>query len=531
MPADVPDDPSLQKTDWNKQWRVLCRRRWWLALPAFGIWLAVWVLTWSLPAVYRSETVILVEQQKVPEQYVVPNVSADLQDRLQNMTQQILSRTRLLKIMEDFNLYPKLRARVTGDEMVERMRKDIQVELVQAVNRSGNLSAFKVAYMSDDPVLAQKVTAQLTSLFINENLTTRQEQSAQTTQFLATQLEEAGRGLAEQEAKVKEFKTQYLGELPEQVQSNVQILVGLQAQLQQETDLLGRAKQQSVYLDTLRTQWRTVEATAGPGNSTGAVAPSSLDQELARLRAQLTDLSSHYTDRHPDVRKVKEQIAKTEKLKQQVDARIAAAPAGGATDESLHAGSPTEMEVESQLKANRVEIENRQRSIQDVQKRIGDYQARLNVTPVREQQMAGLTRDYEQSRKNYEQLLAKRDQSGMATDLEKQQQGEQFRVLDAPNLPQKPFSPNRLKLDLIGLAVGLLVGGFVLVGAEVVDDRIYSKEEIAGIVSAPVLTEIPPLTTATEQGKQIRSEWLQRAGLSGMALFTAVGFATTYLLG
>ena len=307
---EVLDDPSLEKTDWRKHWRMLCRRRWWLALPAFGIWMAVWAVAWFLPAVYRSETVILVEQQKVPETYVVPNVSADLQDQLQNMTQQILGRMRLLDIMKDFNLYPTLRARVTDDEMVERMRKDIQVELVQAPNRSGNLSAFKVAYMSNDPVLAQKVTAQLTSLFINENLRTRQDQSKQTTQFLADQLEEARRGLAEQEAKVKEFKSQYLGQLPEQVQSNVQILAGLQTQLQQETDLLGRAKQQSVYLDTLRTQWRTLEASAGTGNSAGATSLPALDQELARLRAELADLRSHYTERHPDVRKVKEQIAK-----------------------------------------------------------------------------------------------------------------------------------------------------------------------------------------------------------------------------
>ena len=447
------------------------------------------------------------------------------------MTQQILGRARLLNIMQDLNLYPALRARVTGDEMVERMRKDIQVELVRAANRSGNLSAFKVSYMSNDPVLAQKVTAQLTSLFINENLKTRQEQSKQTTQFLADQLEEAGRGLAEQEAKVKEFKSQYLGQLPEQVQINVQILAGLQAQLQQETDLLGRAKQQSVYLDTLRTQWRTLEASAGPGNSAGAAAPPALDQELARLRAELADLSSHYTERHPDVRKVKEQIAKTEKLKQQAEARIAAAPASGATDETLHASSPTEMEVESQLKANKVEIENRQRAIQDLQKRIGDYQARLNMTPVREQEMAGLTRDYEQSRRNYEQLLAKADQSGMATELEKQKQGAQFRVLDPPNLPQKPFSPNRLKLDLIGLVAGLLVGAFVLAGAEIVDDRIYSKEELAKIVSAPVLTEIPPLMTAAEGRQQVRVQWLQAAALGVMAVLTAAGFATTYLFG
>ena len=528
---EVLDDPSLEKTDWRKHWRMLCRRRWWLALPAFGVWIAVWTVAWFLPAVYRSETVILVEQQKVPEQYVVPNVSADLQDRLQNMTQQILSRTRLLNIMQDFNLYPKLRVRVTGDEMVERMRKDIQVELVQAPNRSGNLTAFKVAYMSNDPLQAQKVTAQLTSLFINENLKTRQEQSAQTTQFLAAQLEDAGRGLAEQEAKVKEFKSQYLGQLPEQVQSNVQILAGLQAQLQQETDLLGRAKQQSVYLDTLRTQWRTLEASAGPGNSAGASAPPALDQELARLRAELADLTSHYTDRHPDVRKVKEQIAKAEKLKQQAAARIAEAPTSGATDESVHASSPTEMEVESQLKANKVEIENRQRSVQDLQKRIGDYQARLNMTPVREQQMAELTRNYEQSRKNYEQLQAKLDQSGMATDLEKQQQGEQFRVLDPPNLPQKPFSPNRLKLDLIGLVAGLIAGAVVLAGGEMLDDRIYSKEDLTAIVSAPVLAEIPPLPTATEEGRRVRSEWLQRGALSALVILVVAGFASTYFLG
>jgi len=525
------DDPSLEKTDWKKHLRVLSRRRWWLALPAFGIWMVVWALAWLLPAVYRSETVILVEQQKVPETYVTPNVSADLQDRLQSMTQQIMSRTRLLSIIQDLNLYPKLRARVTSDEVVDRMRADIQVDLVQSANRSGNLSAFKVAYLSHDPMLAQKVTDQLTSLFINENLKMRQEQSKQTTQFLADQLKEAGRGLAEQEAKVKEFKSQYLGQLPEQVQSNVQILAGLQAQLQQEVDLLGRAKQQSVYLDTLRTQWSTLEASIGPGNSVGTAALPALDQELARLRAELADLSSHYTNRHPDVRKVKEEIANAEKLKQQAEARIAAAPVSGTTDETRHASSPTEMEVESQLKANEMEIENRQRAIRDLQKEIGNYQARLNMTPIREQQMADLTRNYEQSRKSYEQLQAKLNQSGLATDLENQQRGEQFRVLDPPNLPQKPFSPNRLKLDLIGLVTGLIVGVVFLVGAEMLDDRLYSREELARMVSVPVLAEIPPLATAAEEGQQARAEWLQRGILSVMVVLIATGFASTYLFG
>ena len=145
--------------------------------------------------------------------------------------------------------------------------------------------------------------------------------------------------------------------------------------------------------------------------------------------------------------------------------------------------------------------------------------------------MAELTRNYEQSRKNYEQLQAKLDQSGMATDLEKQQQGEQFRVLDPPNLPQKPYSPNRLKLDLIGLAAGLMLGMVVLAGAEMLDDRIYSKEELATIVSAPVLAEIPPLATAVEEGQQVRAEWLQRGVLSVMVVLIVAGFASTYLFG
>jgi polysaccharide chain length determinant protein (PEP-CTERM system associated) len=533
---DVLDD-SVETTDWKQYWYIVCRRRWWLALPAFGIWAAVWAGAWFLPAVYRSETVILVEQQRVPQQFVVSNVAADLQDRLQSMTQQILSRTRLLAIMEDNKLYGKVRTRLSGDDLVEQMRRDIQVELVQATNRSGDLTAFKVAYKSPDPVLAQRVTSQLTSLFIAENVKERQEQSADTTQFLSNQLDEADRDLAEQEAKVRDFKTRYLGQLPEQVQSNVQILSGLQGQLEQETDLLGKAKQQGVYLETLLTQWRSLESNSSSSGASAGATPAALDRELARLRAQLTDLSSHYTERHPDVRKLKDQIAKTEGMKQQMEAQMAANPASDA-DGKAQPSTPADvqaqssrMEVESQIKANRVEIENRERAIQDLQRRLEDYQARLNLAPVREQQLASLTRNYDQSRKNYEGLQAKHDQSVMATVMEKRQQGEQFRVLDPPNLPQKPYSPNRLKLDLMGLVAGLLVGAFVAFGAETLDDRIHSKEQLAKIVSAPVLTEVPPLTTAVELQKQRRAEWLQRAALGCMVLFVSAGFASTVLFG
>jgi polysaccharide biosynthesis transport protein len=487
--------------------------------------------------VYRSETVILVEQQKVPEQYVVSNVAANFQERLDSMTQQILSRTRLLQVINQFGLYPKLRGQLTSDELIERMRKDIQIELVQSASRRGELSAFKVAYLSRDPSQAQQVASQLTSLFIGENVKARQQQSEQTTAFLDSQLVEARNSLSEQEAMVKEFKSQYLGELPEQVQSNMQILSGLQVQQQQEMDALGRAKQQGVYLDSLMTQWRSFEAGLKPGGS--AVSAPAVEQELARLRAQLVDLSSHYTEQHPDIRKLKDQIEKTERIKQQLEATAAQADASASsaatsprptTYSDLQAMSPR-MEVESQLKANRLEIENHQRSIEQASKQIEKYQARLNLTPVREQQLAKLTRDYEQSRKNYEQLLAKRDESGMATNLERQQEGAQFRVLDPPNLPQKPYSPDRLKLNLIGLVAGLGLGLVLVVASETMDDRIYGREDLVKIVPAPVLSEIPPLPTAYEQKVQSIGNWFGRVELSLMAILAVAGFTLTYLRG
>lgn len=537
MSTDLENNSS-ERPDWMKHWQLVCRRRWWLLLPAFGIWLLVWLTSWFLPVQYRSETLILVEQQRVPEQYVVSNVASDLQERLQSMTQQILSRTRLLKIMDEFQLYPKLRSRLTTDELVDRMRKDIQIELVQAPNSPRELTAFKIAYLSNDPGLAQRVTEQLESLFIAENLKARQQQSEQTTQFLDSQLEDARTNLDSQEKRVKEFKSQYLGELPEQVQSNVQILSGLQARLQQETDALSQAKQQGVYLESLLNQWRSLESDITVGSVNGQ-APPSLEQELERLRAQLADLSSHYTDKHPDIRKLKAQIAKTERLKQQTEAQVAAGLKSGAMADSgprpsnyadLQAMSPR-MQLESQLKANRLEIQNRQRSIDQLKQQNDQYQGRLNTTPVREQQLAGLTRDYEQSRRNYEQLLAKRDQSEMATNLEKRQEGEQFRVLDPPNVPQKPYSPNRLKLSLIGLVAGIVVAVGLTVTAEAVDDRVYSQEDFADIVAAPLLVEIPPLLTGSEEQQRKREVWLQRVAMVFMALATAAGFASTYVFG
>jgi uncharacterized protein involved in exopolysaccharide biosynthesis len=291
----------------------------------------------------------------------------------------------------------------------------------------------------------------------------------------------------------------------------------LQGQLQAEQDALGRARQQNTYLETLISQYNTMARTAKAGDTSPGGLPA-LDAELERLRGQLADLSSHYTDQHPDVRKVREQIARTERMKQQLEAELKNAPPSDSPDTAggAYPGNAPLMEVRSQLKANQLEISNRQRAVNDLQARIDDYRARLNRTPVREQELADLTRDYDQSRANYEQLLAKKNQAELESNYSKQQQGEHFRMIDPPSLPVRPFSPNRIKLGLLGLFVGVVVGVAVAGTVEFLDDRIHDEETFKQVLPSEIVVEIPPLPTVEEEQRhrrQVQLGWLAAAAM------------------
>ncbi|HZQ66959.1 MAG TPA: GNVR domain-containing protein [Terriglobales bacterium] len=533
MPDDF-EDKSRDKPDLREYWRLARRRCWYFFLPLFGAWLVMFSAGWLLPSVYRSGTLILVEQPTVPQQYVVSNITGDLQNRLDSISQQILSRTRLLHIIEMLNLYKKDRGRLTPDDLVERMRKDIDIELVRSPGKD-ELTAFNISFSASDPHTAQAVTSELTTLFISENLEVRQRQSANTTQFLGSQLEEARRRLAEQEKRVREYKDKYLGELPTQLESNIQILSGFQNQLTAEQDALGRAKQQNTYLESLLAQYRSVETSVRSADAAPMGLPA-IDQELERLHAQMADLSSHYTEKHPDIRKLKEQIAKTERMKQQIAADLRNKATAGRSDSGSTAEFPEApaghispmMEVQSQLKANQIEIANRQQTVKELKAKIGEYQGRLNQTPVREQQLADLSRDYDQSRTDYESLLGKKNQSELATNLEKRQEGENFRILDPPSLPTKPYSPNRFKLTCIGLFAGIVLGIAGVAGAEFTDDRIYSEKEFKKLISAEFLTQIPPLVTPQEEQQEQRAAIRDLVGVFAVTLCILAGIAVSY---
>jgi polysaccharide chain length determinant protein (PEP-CTERM system associated) len=506
-------------------------------IPMFIGWLAVWGASWVLPARYKSGTLILVEQPTMPKDLVAPNVSENLQERLQSITQQILSRSRLLHIVDELNLYPKDRGRLSPDEIVERMRKEIEIELVRGTDTS--INAFNVYYSAHDPLIAQQVTSKLTNLFINENLEARQQESEGNTKFLESQLETARQTLEAQEEKVREFRGQHVGELPTQVGSNLQILSGLQSQLQAESDALNTSRQQRVYLEALLNQYRALQGPSGSPEGTGT-GLAAIDAKLDKLRSELRDLSSTYGEKYPEVRKVRDQIAKTEVQRDQLLADTKAngnntppdAKAVAPTHDSTLVKDPSLVpQLQSQLQANQSEIKNREQAMASLTSRINDYQSRLNQEPVREQQLADLTRGYDQSKASYDELLKKKNDSAMATSMELLQQGERFRVLDPPSLPTKPSFPNRLKFCGIGLAVGLALGAGLVWVFEMMDDRVYNESELRKLLPVAVISEMPVIGgPINEKADQMRA-WLGWATAAVVFAVILAGSAFSYLRG
>jgi succinoglycan biosynthesis transport protein ExoP len=524
---DVFEEQQPESFDLQRLVEIARRRHLHFLIPLFLGWLLVWGSSWVIPLRYKSSTLILVEQPTMSQNYVVPNINDDLQTRLQSMTEQILSRTRLLLIVQKLSLYGVAEGGLSVDQKVAKMRKDIGIDLVRNPGRQ-DISSFTISYSAGDPHLAQQVTAELTGLFISENLKVRRQESEGTTSFLEKQLEDARESLSEQEAKVRQFESQHEGALPTQGASNLQILAGLQSQLQGDQDALNTAKQQRVYLEALLEQERTSKATVRPGtDGAGPSAPTDLatiDQQLDKLRAQLAELSSKYTDRYPDVVRLKDQIAKTEAMRENF---IAASKSKG-TDAREPTLSTAGRQLQGQLQANQLEIKNRESSIASLKERIDEYQGRLNMAPATEQELADLTRGYDQSKANYDDLLKKKDQSEMATSMEETQQGERFTMLDPPSLPSKPDFPNRLKFCGIGLGVGLALGVLVAGGFEFMDDRLHSEQEIKALLPIAVISEIPAIASPFDETKTKRRLALGWTMTALVVVMIAAGSAFSY---
>jgi polysaccharide chain length determinant protein (PEP-CTERM system associated) len=523
---DEHEEQSSYQLD--RLWAMARRGRWWILLPMFLCWFLVWLVSWLLPTTYESEALVLIEQQKVPEQYVLSNVSVNVQERLQSMTQQILSRTRLQEIIDTYHLYPAqggLRQLFSPGDPVEQMRKHIKIELVQPPGKPAELTAFKINYSAGSAELAQQVNNKLTGRFIDESLNSQRELSQSTTNFLKNQLDQAAKDLQEQEKLLRDFKAKHLGDLPSQLQSNVEILSGLQAQQQNIQHGLDTAKQQKLYLESQLHQLQVVQSALG-----GVGAPSeleSLEKQLSELRNDLADERGRHTDDHPNIVELRRRIEETEKSISNLQNTAAAeqSQSSKATPTDSLAVIPTSplMQIRSQLKANELEIQNYQRQERIVEEKISDYRSRLNLTPATEQELAEISRGYEESRANYNSLLQKQNQSQLATNLEQRQGGEQFRVLDPPSFPDKPKSPNHLLLSLGGLAIGALLGVGLLALQEVTNARVRHEDDIDGIVAARILVRIPHLDMPREARLRSASYLLEAVAVALMTILVLAG--------
>jgi polysaccharide biosynthesis transport protein len=516
---------------------ILERRRWYIILPAASVALATIAVLQTLPNRYTSTAALVVVQQQVPQRYVVPNSISDPNSAIEAMKQEVLSRGRLLDMIRDFRLYPKQQARLAPEQLVGIMLKDIDIDPFGNTQQK-DFDGFKISFTADNPLVAERVTSTLTTLFINENLRTREEQSSNTTKFLHEQLEAKKSKLEEQESLLRDFKLQHVGELPEQQQGNLGILAGLQTQLQNTMSGLNRAQQQRVYLQSLVEAYRRQSSTPGntvslPGSTSGtgrsATAVELAQNELGRLESSRSVLLTKYTPSHPDVQKLNREIARAEEtvnqLKQAAAARRAereAAPAGAVNppraSELDAADEAAVAQFKGQLDVNRFEIENLQKDENHLKAAIAQYENRLNQTPIREQQQGGITRETEALRQEYAELQKKEQESQLATNLEKQQGGQQFRMIDPASFPLVPSSPKRFKMSLFGVAGGLALGLLLALVLEMRNTSFHDEKELARDLTPPFVMSVPLLPTPAEERRAWWSGMGQWAAGSALAL-------------
>ncbi len=471
------------------------RRFWWILLLTTislgGMGLGA---TFVFPKRYTSKTMVLVEQPTVGPDYVKPVITESLNHRLATMKEQILSRTRLQPIIEKFGLYAEDRGRVHIEDLVERLQTAVEIKPMEPTpgTESRQLPGFYVDVTFNNPQVAQQICTEVTSMLLEQNARERKQQANETTIFLSKQLEEAKKNLADQDAKLAQFKRQYLGSLPEEEQSNLNILTGMNSQLEANTQALSRAQQDKVFNESMLGQQEANWKASQTGQN-----PETTEQQLGVLQDQLTSLQARYTPEHPDVIKLRSQI---EELKKRSSEAAKNNPPANASTQVAATEPPQIQQLRARLRQgdmNIADLTKRQGQIQD---EVRQLQNRVQASPMIEQQLKELTRNYQTAQEFYNDLLKKRQNAGVAGDLESQQESEQFRVYDPPSLPDRPSFPKKAYFVGGGLGGGLALGLAILFLIAVSDKSLHNERDVELALKLPVLALVPVLE-ALSQGK------------------------------
>lgn len=478
---------------------TILKRRWWLiVIPAVILPILGFAITYLVPPEYVSQTLVLVMQQKVPESYVKPVISEDLNARLATMKEQILSRSRLAPIIDRFNLYAN--QGLSMDDRIDKARKGIGIRPIQSEMTRG-LPGFYITFTANDARTAQLVCGEITSLFVSESLHARETAAEGTTDFLRGQLADAKNKLDEQAAKLSKFQQTYAGRLPGEESTNTNMMGSLNTQLDAATQSLTRMEQDKSYMEAMLSQ-QLAQSSSSPDHR---AAPQAQQADLQRLQDEEAELRARYTDDYPDVVAVRRKIKDLQAQMAKAPAPTTAAPANTAPSRNDSVGV---QQLRAQLRALELGIASKQREQSRIQAQLRVYQDRISSSPAVQEEYKSITRDTQTAQQFYDDLLAKMNQSKMATDLERRQQGEQFSVMDEPNLPESPTFPKRGVFIGGGLAGGLALGLLMTGLLEYRDTAMRSERDIWAFTKLPTLAVIE-YTTGIEQ-TEVKRRWFGR---------------------
>ncbi len=518
---DAAQEPSSKRFSWDDiryYLNLLLRFRWALIVPfcvamVTGIFLALFITP-----VYEASTLVLVAPQDAPTNIVRPIVSENLASQMNTISQQVQARSNIEKIITEFKLFSDpVHRNMFMEDKLDRLRQNIKVNLIQS------RSAFSISYKDDDRDRTMKVANALAFNFIDSSLEYREEKAVSNSTFLESELENMRSKLGETERRLSTFRNQYMGELPEQLQSNLQLLASLETQLNNRQErlrdernrlMIAQSEVEQIRRETQGTRTLLGSAAAGQPQTSGPMT-------LAQLKEQLASLQGAYTDRHPDVIRLKSMIA-------EMDAREPSQyPAGvqreavPSSDTLQNISSPILREALRRRMEAEANLASIQMEVNQINQQIRDYRLRIERTPQREEQLLSINRDYENIKNAYNSLLARKVEADMAINMEKKNKGEQFRVLDFAKLPEKPVSPNLPGLFLVFVGVGLGIGGGIIFLFEFFDQSVRKPEVLQARLSLPVLMVMPAMDLVPSRSRRMMG-WLNN-GLSVVGALVSLG--------
>ena len=494
---------------------IAVRRKWTIIVTILFVLLGASVYYMVTPQQFKSSTTIMVVPQRVPEKYVASTVATRIEDRLSTIQQQIMSRTRLLAVINELDLFKERRGGSFPDALVPTMRNRIEILVVRK-------DAFTLSFSHEDPKTAMLTASRLASFFIEENLKTREQQAIGTSEFLESQLRDTKARLMAQEEKVKRYKMAYLGELPQELQSNLQKLSRLQEQLRINAQSIQTAEEKKALIEE-QSSARNASAIVGAvrnGQQHGKTLRDPvevLQVEIANRKAMLASLVTQYTDRYPEVVKLRNEVEILEKKIAEIQ--------GSPPQREKTINIPAEENLRSvPLQLINRELETLKHAGEEITKKIAALEAKVAQAPQRELEMISLTRDYENLKKSYDDLLNKKLEAEISQNLELRQKGEQFQILDQANLPVTPFMPDPKKVFTIGFIVACALGFGGAFGLELLDKTLHNAKEYKHFFDLPIMGIIPVLQTRESIQRKTIRKFAVLGGIVSFAVAATVIF-------